>query len=70
MKGDQLLNFPYLKRMYCCSDAGIGSFIEPISAVPLNDELQQARASVAKAEEDVLFVLTEKVCSRWLKNNR
>lgn len=56
--------------MYCCSDTGIGSIIEPISAVPLNDELQQARASVAKAEEDVLFMLTEKVCVRWLENNR
>jgi hypothetical protein len=29
--------------------------------VPLNDELQQARESVAKAEADVLSMLTEKV---------
>ncbi|XP_011653396.1 uncharacterized protein LOC101220812 isoform X2 [Cucumis sativus] len=57
-EGDQLMD---VKGLLLSSDAGIGSFIEPISAVPLNDELQQARASVAKAEEDVLFVLTEKV---------
>ncbi|XP_068635068.1 uncharacterized protein [Aristolochia californica] len=37
------------------------SLIEPISAVPLNDELQQARALVAKAEESVLYRLTEKM---------
>ncbi|KAH9724515.1 DNA MISMATCH REPAIR 2 domain-containing protein [Citrus sinensis] len=43
------------------SSSGIGSVIEPLSAVPLNDELQQARASVTKAEEDVLLALTEKM---------
>jgi hypothetical protein len=32
-----------------------------ILLVPLNDELQQARESVAKAEADVLSMLTEKV---------
>ncbi|KAF5208285.1 Endonuclease muts2 [Thalictrum thalictroides] len=41
--------------------SGVGSLVEPLSAVPLNDELHQARASVAKAEEDVLLRLTEKM---------
>ena len=35
--------------------------MEPTVAVPLNDELQQARALVAKAEEDVLSKLSDKV---------
>lgn len=35
--------------------------MEPLTAVPLNDELQQARASVAKAEADVLLGITQKV---------
>ena len=43
------------------SGSGKGSIVEPLSAVPLNDELQQARALVAKAEEEVLLTLTEKV---------
>ena len=47
--------------IYCCSGSGVGSIIEPLSAIPLNDELQQARALVAKAEADVLLKLTEKV---------
>ena len=66
----------FLRGIYCCSGSGLGSIIEPLSAVPLNDELQQARASVAKAEADVLSMLTEKVSvSRdeisfhWLYNN-
>ncbi|KAJ6887646.1 hypothetical protein NC652_028799 [Populus alba x Populus x berolinensis] len=50
--------------IYCCSDSGTGRIIEPLSAVPLNDELQQARASVAKAEADVLLMLTEKINAR------
>ncbi|KAE8661984.1 hypothetical protein F3Y22_tig00113721pilonHSYRG00041 [Hibiscus syriacus] len=40
---------------------GSGSIIEPFAAVPLNDELQQARALVAKAETDVLLMVTEKI---------
>ena len=32
-------------------------------AVPLNDDLERARAAVAKAEEEVLLILTEKVDS-------
>lgn len=35
--------------------------MEPFSAIPLNDELQQARLLVAKAEEEVLMKLTEKI---------
>ncbi|KAB2001017.1 hypothetical protein ES319_D12G271200v1 [Gossypium barbadense] len=41
--------------------SGSGSIIEPLAAVPLNDELQQARALVAKAEADVLLMVTEKI---------
>lgn len=44
-----------------CSGSGLGSIVEPLAAVQLNDELQQARSLVAKAEEDVLLKLTEKV---------
>lgn len=35
--------------------------VEPIVAVPLNDELQQARALVAKAELDALSKMTDKI---------
>jgi hypothetical protein len=35
--------------------------IEPIIAVPLNDELQGARALVARAELEALSKLTDKV---------
>ncbi|KAE8077579.1 hypothetical protein FH972_016132 [Carpinus fangiana] len=55
---DQLTGF---KGLLLSSGSGLGSIIEPLSAVPLNDELQQARASVAKAEADVLSMLTEKM---------
>ncbi|XP_062152962.1 uncharacterized protein LOC133861237 [Alnus glutinosa] len=55
---DQLTSF---KGLLLSSGSGIGSIVEPLSAVPLNDELQQARASVAKAEADVLSMLTEKM---------
>ncbi|MCL7035746.1 hypothetical protein MKW94_011192 [Papaver nudicaule] len=41
--------------------SGVGSLVEPFSAIPLNDELQQARLLVAKAEEEVLLKLTEKI---------
>ncbi|KAI3704814.1 hypothetical protein L1987_75043 [Smallanthus sonchifolius] len=43
------------------SGSGTGSLVEPLSAVPLNDELQQARASVSKAEADVLLEITRKM---------
>ena len=43
------------------SGSGVGSTIEPLSAVPLNDELQRARSLVVKAEADVLLALTKKV---------
>lgn len=45
----------------CCSGSDAGSMIEPIAAVSLNDELQESRALVAKAELDVLSKLTDKV---------
>ncbi|XP_050237449.1 uncharacterized protein LOC126687114 [Mercurialis annua] len=53
---NQLLSY---KGLLLSSDSGTGSILEPLSAVPLNDELQRARASVAKAESDVLLMLTE-----------
>ncbi len=43
------------------SGTDAGSMVEPIVAVPLNDELQQARALVAKAELDALSKMTDKV---------
>ncbi|CAD6213158.1 unnamed protein product [Miscanthus lutarioriparius] len=43
------------------SGSDAGSTIEPIAAVPLNDELQESRALVAKAELDVLSKLTDKI---------
>ncbi|CAN6317896.1 unnamed protein product [Urochloa humidicola] len=43
------------------SGSDAGSTIEPIAAVPLNDELQESRALVAKAELDVLSELTDKI---------
>ncbi|XP_024011654.1 uncharacterized protein LOC18017569 isoform X2 [Eutrema salsugineum] len=43
------------------SDSGGGTAAEPIAAVSMNDELQSARASVAKAEADILAMLTEKM---------
>ncbi|PSS04520.1 Endonuclease [Actinidia chinensis var. chinensis] len=43
------------------SGSGGGSIIEPLSVVPLNDELQQAKALEAKAEADVLLKITEKM---------
>ncbi|XP_020582046.1 uncharacterized protein LOC110025737 isoform X2 [Phalaenopsis equestris] len=46
------------------SSLGSDYLVEPIAAVELNDELQQARALVAKVEEDVLTQLTQKVAAR------
>ncbi|KAK3153021.1 hypothetical protein QOZ80_2BG0166620 [Eleusine coracana subsp. coracana] len=43
------------------SGSDAGSMVEPIAAIPLNDELQEARALVAKAELDVLSKLTDKI---------
>lgn len=37
--------------------------MEPLVAVPLNDELQQARASIVRAEDEILLRLTEKIQS-------
>ncbi|XP_077233538.1 DNA mismatch repair protein MutS, type 2 isoform X2 [Tasmannia lanceolata] len=58
---DQLTTF---KGLLLSSGSGFESLVEPISAVPLNDELQQARALVAKAEGHVLSKLTDKVTAR------
>ncbi|XP_022762702.1 uncharacterized protein LOC111308555 isoform X3 [Durio zibethinus] len=55
---DQLTS---VKGLLLSSGSGLGNIIEPLAAVPLNDELQQARALVAKAEADVLLTLTEKI---------
>ncbi|KAL0923700.1 hypothetical protein M5K25_007767 [Dendrobium thyrsiflorum] len=43
------------------SSSGSDYLVEPIAAVELNDELQQARALAAKVEEDVLSQLTDKM---------
>ncbi|CAN1251216.1 Endonuclease MutS2 [Linum perenne] len=50
-----------VKGLLLSRQSGRGSIIEPLSAVPLNDELQQARLSVVQAEADVLSMLTEKI---------
>lgn len=50
-----------LEGNICYSGSGGGTAAEPIAAVSMNDELQSARASVAKAEADILAMLTEKV---------
>ncbi|XP_043716792.1 endonuclease MutS2 isoform X2 [Telopea speciosissima] len=55
---DELTN---LKGLLLSSGSGVGSLVEPLSAVLLNDELQQARALAEKAEEEVLLMLTEKM---------
>ncbi|XP_044449505.1 endonuclease MutS2 isoform X2 [Triticum aestivum] len=43
------------------SGSDAGSMIEPIIAVPLNDELQGARALVVRAELEALSKLTDKI---------
>ncbi|XP_057951372.1 uncharacterized protein LOC131146093 isoform X2 [Malania oleifera] len=50
-----------LKGLLLSSGSGVGSIVEPLFAVRLNDELQQARALVAKVEADVLSKLTAKL---------
>ncbi|KAH6756275.1 DNA mismatch repair protein MutS [Perilla frutescens var. hirtella] len=52
---------PTVEGLFLASGSGAGSLVEPLSAVPLNDELQQARKSVAKAEEEVLLKITKKM---------
>ena len=54
---------PFLRDCFVGSGSGVGSTVEPLSAVPLNDELQRARTLVAKAESDVLLSLTKKVAN-------
>ncbi|PON83714.1 DNA mismatch repair protein [Trema orientale] len=55
---DRMTNF---KGLLLPSSSGIGSIVEPLPVVSLNDELQQARASVAKAEADALSLLATKM---------
>lgn len=43
------------------SGSGTGNIIEPVAAVPLNDELLEAKSSVADAEVEVLSEITEKM---------
>ncbi|GER46742.1 endonuclease MutS2, partial [Striga asiatica] len=43
------------------SGSGAGSLVEPLSAVPLNDELQRAWESVARAEAEVLLKISQKI---------
>ncbi|KAF9603785.1 hypothetical protein IFM89_037871, partial [Coptis chinensis] len=50
-----------VKGLLLSSVSGEGSLVEPLPAVSLNNELQQARGLVAKAEEDVLLRITEKM---------
>lgn len=50
-----------LEGNMCYSGSGGGTAAEPIAAVSMNDDLQSARASVAKAEAEILSMLTEKV---------
>ncbi|KAL2457728.1 DNA-MISMATCH-REPAIR-2 domain-containing protein [Abeliophyllum distichum] len=52
---------PSFEGLLLSSGSGGGSIVEPLSAVPLNDELQRAMASVAKAEAEVLLKITNKM---------
>ncbi|XP_057804258.1 uncharacterized protein LOC131019679 isoform X2 [Salvia miltiorrhiza] len=52
---------PSIEGLLLASGAGAVNLVEPLSAVPLNDELQQARESVAKAEQEVLLKITKKM---------
>ncbi|GAB4826055.1 hypothetical protein Ancab_008925 [Ancistrocladus abbreviatus] len=49
------------KGLLLTSGSTVGNIIEPLSAVPLNDELQHAKALVADAEAEVLLELTTKM---------
>ncbi|BAA97131.1 DNA mismatch repair protein MutS2-like [Arabidopsis thaliana] len=53
-----------LEDNMCFSGSGGGTAAEPIAAVSMNDDLQSARASVAKAEAEILSMLTEKINAR------
>ncbi|CAM8989932.1 unnamed protein product [Rhodiola kirilowii] len=57
----QSVQNPTVQGLLLSSGSGAGSIVEPLVAVPLNDELQQARASVVRAEDEVLLSLSEKV---------
>nr|GEU87460.1 ribonuclease H-like domain-containing protein [Tanacetum cinerariifolium] len=49
------------KICFYCSGSGTGTRVEPLSTIPLNDELQQARATVAKVAADVILEITHKM---------
>ncbi|KAK9756725.1 hypothetical protein RND81_01G116900 [Saponaria officinalis] len=57
-RAGQVTNF---KGLLLSSGAGIGNVMEPVSAVQLNDDLLEAKASVADAEAEVLLDITEKI---------
>ncbi|KAL9225106.1 hypothetical protein vseg_001068 [Gypsophila vaccaria] len=57
-RAGQVTNF---KGLLLSSGAGIGNVMEPVSAVQLNDDLLEAKATVADAEAEVLLELTEKM---------
>ncbi|GMH09089.1 hypothetical protein Nepgr_010929 [Nepenthes gracilis] len=57
---DQLSSF---EGLLLTSGSNVGSSMEPLSAIPLNDELQHAKALVADAEAEVLLELTAKMQS-------
>ncbi|CAM8989923.1 unnamed protein product [Rhodiola kirilowii] len=59
----QSVQNPTVQGLLLSSGSGAGSIVEPLVAVPLNDELQQARASVVRAEDEVLLSLSEKIQS-------
>lgn len=50
-----------IEGLLLSSGSGAESIMEPLSAVPLNDELQQAKESVLKAEAEVLLRITAKI---------
>lgn len=52
---------PTFEGLLLSSNLGAGNLVEPLAVVPLNDELQQARLSVAKAEAYVLLKITKKM---------
>ncbi|KAK4784230.1 hypothetical protein SAY86_018598 [Trapa natans] len=55
---DNQTNF---RGLLLSSGPGRGNIVEPLAAVPLNDELQRARTAVAKAEDEVLLMLAKKM---------
>ncbi|KAL9273748.1 Endonuclease MutS2-like protein [Drosera capensis] len=50
-----------IKGLLLSSGSKVGSSVEPLSAIPLNDDLHCAKALVAEAEAEVLLDLTAKM---------